>query len=402
MAALAGIIRLRCQTEDGRQLVVRCHCLSVLQLERAGGHHSGVELQALGDGNEITTGYAGLHDLLAHNLAAALIFGSVFDDEDRITIGRIQDGRRGNGQHRLRIGQHHVHFNEHARQQTFARIAQLRLNLHVAGRFFHAGVDGSDGAFQIQLGKIGGIHPHAEAGLQPRQIPLRQGKIHHDRIELLQGDNGIAVAQILTDAHLAHAQSSCKRRAQGFFRHLRLDVLHLRVGLLGLCRRRIEIRCRHAVLLDHALSAQQIASGQFGGGLGRAQRGLLDGNILLHQQVAFFHGGARCKRQLRNFARQFSLHHDAIFRLHGAHRVHQRFPLQFLRAGIGHHQRGWLIIFAGFHHGIELHELDAGQHADGNRNTQQSEECVLFHADSRVEKIQPVRAAGGERLAILA
>ncbi len=163
--------------EVGGQLVVDHHRLAVAQFEDAGADDRLPLLDPAGDGDEVAALGTEAHELLAQHLS--LLIRGVLDDEDRVPVRGVQNGRCRNGEHLLPRGKLHRHVGEHAGAQLVAAVGHGRLHLDLAGVGFDKRVYGGDPALQrLPRQGIGG-YLHGQAKAHHAELLLGQGESRH-------------------------------------------------------------------------------------------------------------------------------------------------------------------------------------------------------------------------------
>ena len=127
-----------------------------------------------------------LYDLLAYaTISVTFRILKIGDDEYRIAVRSIVDGRRRQGNHRCALTKSKRNLDEHPRAKFILRVADGCLDLNIARRFVHDGIKRSYAPREVKSGKIVRRNlqraPHGKlAG-----CPLRNAKVYVDRIQRL-------------------------------------------------------------------------------------------------------------------------------------------------------------------------------------------------------------------------
>ena len=125
--------------------------------------------------------------------------------------------------------------------------------------------------------------------------------------------------------------------------------------------------------------ALEVQAVEFRRGLGRAELGLLNRFVDLHERIASFHLRSRLEENPNDCARDFAGHHDAargFDRADGLERAGERLGGRIL----DHHRLGRH--FEGFPHFDEVHNLKSFHANDGtdeDKEAEDGQENLFFH-----------------------
>src|SRR5207249_1242548 len=227
------LLRLRGRLVAGLDLVVNQNGYTVAQLEHTGTDDFFARLQARQDRDLIAARGPELHKLLAHAAVRLTVrIFEVFDDEYRISVGRVADrgGRQRHG--RMARAQQNVRLNEHSGSQPPVWVGQCGLDLNVSSRLIDDRIDGRDLSRERNTSQVFSRDAHGVPGHHLACVLLRHAEVHVSRIERLQRNNRVAARQVLTEINLTKAQDSRKRRPDRLPRDGGTDLFNLCLLLL--------------------------------------------------------------------------------------------------------------------------------------------------------------------------
>ncbi len=158
---------------------------------------------------------AELHEPLLDALVRAPVRAlHVRDDEDGIPVRRVADRGRRERDDRVARAEERLGVHEHAGVQPAVRVRERRLDLDVPRRGVDDGVDRGDLPGERERARrLPGGDAHALARPHAGDVLLRDGKVHVDRVERLQGDDLVARREVLPEIHLADPEEAGERRA---------------------------------------------------------------------------------------------------------------------------------------------------------------------------------------------
>ncbi len=194
-----------------------------------------------GDGDEIAALLPQAHELLAQHLAP-LVFLVVRDNEYRIAVGGVKNGRGGNGQHLLAGRQADRHIDEHAGPEPLTAVGHGRLDLDVAGIGVHQRIHGRDASFDRRSREGVAGDSYRQAGVQSANLLLGKGEVDIDRVECLQGDDGVPLAEYLAEVDLADTETATEGGADRLLGDGGADVVGLGPCLIVIGEGRIVSR----------------------------------------------------------------------------------------------------------------------------------------------------------------
>ncbi|MNT07313.1 hypothetical protein D3C72_1420130 [compost metagenome] len=100
---------------------------------------------------------------------------------------------------------------------------------------------------------------HGLAWRQLRAALFIEGEVHHQRLRVDQAGHRVGRVQVLARVHLADAQLSGERRADGLLRDQRLRLAHVAQRRIARGQRTIELLLRGRLFLDHLRGARMAA-----------------------------------------------------------------------------------------------------------------------------------------------
>ena len=263
--------------------------------------------------------------------------------------------------------------------QRSVGILQSRLKIDVARGGIHRRLNGRERAFKrAPLQRIGGnfyLHPHREIA----EPLLGQGEVHIDGVEGLEGHNGVTGLEELSLLNLADAEATGEWRADRPFFDNRLELIHAGGGVLGLGLGGFHVGLRDHAGFAESTDALEVQAVEFRCGLGRAELGLLDRFVDLHERIASFHLRSRLEENPNDCARDLAGYHDAACGFHradGLKRAGERFGGRLLDYhGLGRHLEGLT-------HFDEVHNLKSFHANDGanqDKEAEDGQENLFFH-----------------------
>ena len=281
----------------------------------------------------------------------------------------------------------HLHVDEHAGAQFAEGIPERRLDLHVAGRLVNLRVDGRDRA--DRPGEPHAVRGHADLGadLERRDVLLRHGEVHVDRIHRLQGNDRVAPLQVLAQVHLPEPQHAGERGPDRLALDRGPHLAHVRLRGLGLGREAVVLRLGHHALLEQLgrpreVEIRELALGHRGGQL----RPFLIG-IEPHQHLARGDLAARVELDPVDQAGQIGAHRDAVHGHDAPDRAQGRRPLVLPRDHCGHGLGRHLErrVLGDRRPGLrDLHQAERG---DEQRHHRQHEHHALSHLEPPVSAV---------------
>src|SRR6266508_190930 len=278
------IFRLGGRVVGGLDLVVDADGGAVPELEGAGGHDFLACLDARDHRDLVAAGAAQLDELLPHPaIALAARSLHVLHDEDRIAVGRVADRGRREGDDRAAGAQHDLRLDEHAGVQPAVHVAERGLDLDVPGRGVADRIDGRDASGQISARHALEGHAHAAPDARLADLLLGHGEVHIDRLQGLQGYDGIATLEVLAEVHLPDAQEAREGRPDLLPVDGGADLAHPGLRLLVLRRGTVVIRLGRDALPVEVGHPVQVETGEVPLRLRRGELRLLLPGVQLHE-----------------------------------------------------------------------------------------------------------------------
>src|SRR5258706_2161718 len=216
---------------------------SVAQLEHARCHHFIAGIQPGNDRNLISARSLDLDELLL-DAAVSLALGilNIGDDEDRVTIRGIVDGRGRQGDDRAVCTHGQLHLNKHSGTQLTVRIGEGGLYLDIPGGLVDFRVNRRDTAGEYFILNVFRGEAQLPADMDVDGCLLGHADVHINRIERLVGNDRTAGGQVLSQVHLSDAEDTGERRANCLSRNRSPDLRHIWFGGLLLGRSLVVFR----------------------------------------------------------------------------------------------------------------------------------------------------------------
>src|SRR5262249_30889725 len=149
------------------------------KLEHTGRDHLLAGLQAVDDVDEVTPGRTQSNKLLTqHLLRLSTRVLLLLDDEHRVAVRRVGNGRDGNRENVDRGRKDYFDDGEHAGAEFFAAVLNRRLHADVAGGRIDLGIESVDVAGEGFAWRGVSRHPHLGPGCNLREPLLREGEIN--------------------------------------------------------------------------------------------------------------------------------------------------------------------------------------------------------------------------------
>ena len=238
----------------------------------------------------------------------------VVDDEDRVAVGGVEHGRGRNGDNLFPDREADRRVDEHPGTELFLRVRHRRLQLDVPGFGVHQRVHRRDSTVDRQAGKSVARDPHRKADAQPGQFLLGEGEVDVDRVEGLERDDRITLAEDLAEVHLPDAQASAEGRADRLLGDGGAEGAYLGHRLLVIGDGGVVVRLGNDLLRQHLDVAREDGLRQFHLGLGAGELGFLHARVLADQQVAPLHLPPRLECDLHDLCRQLGGNGDPLDR----------------------------------------------------------------------------------------
>ena len=236
------------------------------------------------------------------------------DDEHRVTVGRVVDGRRRQRNNLARLAERKLDLHKHSRTQFIVFVGDRGLHLNVSRLLIDDRIERCDAAGERHAWKFAVRDAQNMAGYHFGSLLLGHSKIHIDRAHRLQGDNRLPCRQILTQTDLPNSQHSRERSVDRLASNRGANVTDLRLGRLLLGRGIVILRLGDDPSLYQFLGAAVVDLGQIALSLKTGQLRLLLAGIEFDQNVPLVHPLARLKMDFVDRARQVGTHGDSLNR----------------------------------------------------------------------------------------
>ena len=291
----------------------------------------------------------------------------------------MNDGRRGNDDRALALGEHHRHVDEHARPERLVLVGQARAHLHRARRGVDRGIDGRDRAIDgsATIDARAERHAHRHADLQVRQPLLREGEVGVDAVDRLEHRDRRPWIEVLTEVHVADAEAPREGRAHRLLGDLSLERLYVGGRRLELRVVVVDLRGREGALVDQDAGAIGVGLREVTARNGRGELCALDARIELDERLTLPDDHARLEENSGHDARRLVAQRDAFGARHAAHCAQRALPRVALQ-GRGRDRLGrrarLLHLLAERDEGSDLLGLDASERGDDGDDSESGDD----------------------------
>ena len=255
---------------------------------------------------------AGLHEALLH--------GAVLDHEDGLAVGVAHDG--GGGEHESALGgrEHHFEPGVHAGAQRLVGVGEGGADVDRAGGVVDPRADGGDRGGEGAVGVGVDAEGDGLADGEASQFLLGEGEVDVDRVDGLEGDEGVALGKELAGIDLHDAEAAGEGGGDVLLGDGDGELVDGGAGLGGGGLGGVELVRRVGVVGTQFAGALEVDLGQPGLGLEAAQLGLLAGGVEHDERIAGGDGGAGAGDHGADQAFEFRLHGDSLVTGEGADR----------------------------------------------------------------------------------
>ena len=247
----------------------------------AGSHDLVTRRQALHDLDHRIAPHADLHRHSARCAVHHLV------DEELLALRN--DRFFGHQQRVLPLADDHADADEHTRAQLAAGVVEPRADLQRTTVGVDLRVDRLDLPLPALAGQCIGDDLDRLVDVDPREVALRQTKVHLQHAHVLDIDEVGTVFDVIAEADAANSDRTIERRDDAHLRQARLRQLQSRLGHLRI-RRRSFLRARtDEFAARQVLAALETGQRQIVFGLGLCDLGLVQRSVERNQQLTPAH-----------------------------------------------------------------------------------------------------------------
>src|SRR5450432_2341035 len=329
------IVRVRRELRVDLDLVVHGDGRPVSKLEGARADDVLPGRDAVDDRHEVAPGGADAHELLPRHLrglvAGRRASGSgrvflVFDDEDRVAVGRVDERRGRYGHETPLVWKHDGNVGEHPRTERLFLVGDRGSNPDRPRRGVDRRVDCRDRP--VAGGHVGAFdgHPDRHANLDLGEALLRQGEVDVDGVDGLEHRDARARVQVLAEVDLADPEAPAERRANDLA--IDLGRERVRVGGRRLQQRLVVVglRLRDRVALDEGARSLHRQGREVHLGPRRGELSPLDAGVEVDQSLALPDHRARLEVDVRDDPGRVVAQDDALGRRDATDRGERALP----------------------------------------------------------------------------